>query len=449
MSSQDFPPDFTWGAATSAYQVEGAVREDGRGESIWDRFTHTPGRIADGSTGDVAADHYHRYREDVALVADLGLNAYRFSIAWPRILPDGGGHPNPAGLDFYDRLVDELLARGIAPHATLYHWDLPQALEDAGGWPVRATAEAFAAYAEIVARRLGDRLATIATHNEPFITADHGYRHGNHAPGRREPQAALAASHHLLVSHGLAVQAIRAAVPQARVGIVLNLEPTPPATGHPLDVEAANLAHQRVNRWFLDPLTGRGYPPDMAAAWEWRGEEALPGDAQLIAQPLDFLGVNYYARNVVRSPLLSPIAEDPGAERTAMGWGVYPEGLGQVLDFVVSRTGDLPLYVTENGAAYEDDPTNPTRDPLRVAFLRRHLAVAAEAIRRGVPLRGYFAWSLLDNFEWAYGYVPRFGIVRVDYATQVRRPRDSARFLSEVARTGRIPPAAAAEGTGA
>ncbi len=441
MISPTFPSDFAWGAATSAYQVEGAATEDGRGESIWDRFSHTPGAVADGGTGDVATDHYHRYREDVALLADLGFNAYRFSIAWPRVIPTGGSGVNAAGLDFYDRLVDELLAHGIAPHATLYHWDLPQPLEDAGGWPVRQTAEAFAAYADVVARRLGDRLASLATHNEPFITADHGYRQGNHAPGRRDPRAALAASHHLLVSHGLALQAIRAAAPDLPAGIVLNLEPTPPASGHPLDVEAANLAHQRVNRWFLDPLVGAGYPQDMADAWEWDRTEIRPGDVELIAGRMDFLGVNYYARNIARSPLLPALPPAPDRETTGLGWEVYPQGLREVLDFVVSRTGDLPLYVMENGAAYPDDPADPSRDPQRISYLRRHLEVAANAVADGVPLRGYFAWSLLDNFEWALGYGPRFGIVHVDYASGRRTPRDSARFLSEVARTGRIPPA--------
>ncbi|MGZ6273983.1 MAG: family 1 glycosylhydrolase, partial [Candidatus Limnocylindrales bacterium] len=248
--SDRFPADFTWGAATAAYQVEGAVRTDGRGESIWDRFAHTVGRIADGSTGDIACDSYHRYRDDVALLAQLGLTAYRFSLSWPRVMPSGRGAVNGAGLDFYERLVDELLSKGIAPHLTLYHWDLPQALEEAGGWPVRATAQAFAEYAAVVSRRLGDRVATIATLNEPFIVADHGYRNGQHAPGRTEPAAALAAAHHLLVAHGLGMQAIRAAAPAAQAGIVLNLEPTPPATGHPLDLEAAIVRHDQVNRWF-------------------------------------------------------------------------------------------------------------------------------------------------------------------------------------------------------
>ena len=435
-TARGFPSDFAWGAATSAYQIEGAARADGRGESIWDRFCRTPGRVRGGDTGDVACDHYHRFREDVALVASLGLDAYRFSISWPRVLPQGTGAVNAAGLDFYDRLVDELLEHGIAPHATLYHWDLPQALEDRGGWPVRSTAEAFAEYAGVVAARLGDR-ARLATLNEPWCASELGYRLGIHAPGRTEPAAALAAGHHLLVAHGLGVQAIRAAAPAADVGIVLNFEAKQPATPHLLDLEAAAIRHAQYNRWYLDPIAGLDYPEEAARAWRWDAGEVRDGDPALIATPLDFLGVNYYTRDVVRSDLLPPLVGRPGtAERTGMGWDVYPEGLTQVLELVASRTGDLPLYVTENGAAYPLDPDDPTHDPLRVRFLRRHLEAALAAIERGVPLRGYFAWSLLDNFEWAEGYAQRFGIVHVDFGTLERRVRDSGRFLAAVARTG-------------
>jgi beta-glucosidase len=435
-----FPQGFVLGAATASYQIEGAARADGRGESIWDRFSHSPGRVKGGDTGDVACDHYHRYREDVALMAELGLDAYRFSVAWPRVLPAGTGPVNEPGLDFYDRLVDELLRRGITPFVTLYHWDLPQALEDAGGWPVRATAEAFARYARIVAERIGDRVRHFATFNEPLIVSDHGYRLGSHAPGRTEPEAALAAAHHLLVAHGSAVGEIRTAAPGASVGIVLNLEPQHPATAHPLDVEAAGVAHDQVNRWFLDPVVGRGYPEDGARAWGWRREEIRPGDPDLVAAPIDFLGVNYYFRSIVRSPVLRGLDEQPDEpERTAMGWEVYPAGLVEVLEFAASRTGDLPIYVTENGAAFPVDEVDPSRDPDRVRFLRRHLAAAQEAIERGVPLRGFFVWSLLDNFEWAQGYGPRFGIVHVDYGTMERRVRDSGRFWASVAREGRLP----------
>jgi beta-glucosidase len=436
-AADGFPPDFAWGAATSAYQIEGAVRDGGRGESIWDRFCRRSGCVRAGATGDVACDHYHRFRQDVALVASLGLDAYRFSISWPRVLPQGTGAVNAAGLDFYDRLVDELLEHGIAPHATLYHWDLPQALEDRGGWPVRATAEAFAEYAAVVAARLGDRVAHLATLNEPWCSSELGYRLGIHAPGRTEPAAALAAGHHLLVAHGLGVQAIRAAAPAADVGIVLNFEAKQPATPHLLDLEAAAVRHAQYNRWYLDPIAGLGYPTEAARAWNWDATEVRDGDLDLIATPLDFLGVNYYTRDIVRSALLPPLAARRGTlERTGMGWDVYPEGLTQVLELVASRTGDLPLYVTENGAAYPLDPDDPTHDPLRVRFLRRHLEAALTAIERGVPLRGYFAWSLLDNFEWAEGYAHRFGIVHVDFATQERRVRDSGRFLAALARTG-------------
>jgi beta-glucosidase len=432
MPDQRFPDGFVWGAATAAYQIEGAVRADGRGESIWDRFSHTPGHVLGGDTGDVACDHYARYREDVALMADLGLDAYRFSVSWPRVQPTGRGAVNAAGLDFYDRLVDELLGRGVTPHITLYHWDLPQALEDAGGWPVRSTALAFAEYAGIVAARLGDRVRHFATLNEPFVVSDHGYRHGSHAPGRTEPEAALAAAHHLLVSHGLGVQAIRANAPGAGAGLVLNFEPKHPASADPRDAEAARIADEQLNRWFLDPVVGRGYPEAAARAWRWEAREVLGGDLAAIAAPIDFLGVNYYTRQVVRAPDLPPLAAGD-QERTGMGWEVYPAGLTEVLEFVASRTGDIPLYVTENGAAYHDDPDDPTRDPERVAFLRRHVAAARTAIERGVPLRGYFAWSLLDNFEWAYGYAERFGIVHVDYTTQERRVRDSGRFWASMA----------------
>jgi beta-glucosidase len=428
-----------WGAATASYQIEGAVGEDGRGESIWDRFSHAPGRVRNGDTGDVACDHYHRYRDDVTLMAGLGLNAYRFSVSWSRVLPTGTGAANQAGLDFYDRLVDELLAHEIAPFVTLYHWDLPQALEDAGGWPARATAEAFADYAGIVAARLGDRVRAIATLNEPWVVADHGYRNGTHAPGRSDPAAALAASHHLLVAHGLGMQAIRAAAPATPAGIVLNLSPQHPASSHPLDLEATSAEHDWLNRWYLDPLVGRAYPEVPSWAAGLVRDEVRDGDMDLIAAPLDFLGVNYYNQRRVPSPRLASIEPRESRELTGMGWEVYPAGLVEVLEFVVSRTGALPLYITENGAAYPVDEVDPARDPARVSFLRRHLDAALDALERGVPLRGYFAWSLLDNFEWALGYGPRFGIVHVDYVTLERRVRDSGRFLGAVARSGQLP----------
>jgi beta-glucosidase len=440
VADRRFPSDFAWGATTSSYQIEGAVAADGRGESIWDRFTRTPGRVRGGDTGDVACDHYHRYREDVGLLSELGLKAYHFSVAWPRVMPAGRGPVNEAGLDFYERLVDALLEHGIAPHLTLYHWDLPQALEDAGGWPARETVQAFADYATVVARRLGDRVGSMTTFNEPYVVAELGYRLGIHAPGRTDGEAALAAAHHLLVAHGSAIAAIRAAAPGVPVGIVLDFEPKHPATPHILDQEAAAVAHDQMNRWYLDPISGLGYPEDGARAWGWKRREVLDGDMALVSAPIDFLGVNYYTRRVVRSRLLPPLRTPAAAcERTGMGWEVYPAGLTEVLEFVATRTGALPLYVTENGAAYPLDAHDPTRDPERVDFLRRHLEAALDALDHGVPLRGYFVWTLLDNFEWAEGYAHRFGIVHVDFDTLERRVRDSGRFLAAVARSGQIP----------
>ncbi len=434
MRTVEFPPGFVWGAATAAYQIEGAVRADGRGESIWDRFAHTPGRIRAGDTGDIACDHYHRYAQDVALIAEMGLSAYRFSISWSRVIPDGTGAVNEAGLDFYERLADELLARGIAPHATLYHWDLPQTLEDAGGWPARTTAEAFGRYAEVVANRLGDRLASITTLNEPWCSAHLGYGLGIHAPGRAEPAAALAASHHLLVAHGLGIQAIRAAAPLMPAGIVLNFEPRRPASTHMLDLEAASIAHAQFNRWYLDPIMGRDYPDDAARWFNWSRREVAAGDMDLIATPIDLLGVNYYTSRTVRSPLLPPLpAVNADPERTSMGWEVDPAGLTEVLQFVASRTGDLPIYLMENGAAYADDPADVRHDPDRVSYLKRHVEAARAAIEAGIPLKGYFAWSLLDNFEWHDGYAHRFGLVHVNFETQQRAIRDSGRYWGSLA----------------
>jgi beta-glucosidase len=440
VATPGFPSDFVWGAATAAYQIEGAVHEDGRGESIWDRFAHTPGRIVGGDTGDVACDHYHRYRDDVALMAELGLDAYRFSVAWPRVMPTGRGPVNEAGLDFYERLVDRLLECGVAPHLTLYHWDLPQVLEDAGGWPVRATAQAFADYAAVVAGRLGDRVASISTVNEPYCSSHLGYRVGIHAPGMRDHAAALAAAHHLLVGHGLAMRAIRAAAPGVPAGIVLNFEAKRPASSHQLDIEATTIAHDHINGWFLDPIAGRDYPAAGLRAWGWDRREIRAGDMELIAAPIDFLGVNYYTGHVVRADALEPVALTTSEqERTGLGWAVVPEGLTEILEFVRTRTGDRPLYVTENGATYPEDPGDPTRDPERVSYLERHVDAVRQAIAAGVPVRGYFVWSLLDNFEWAEGYSSRFGIVRVDFETQERRIRDSGWYWAGLAAAGRSP----------
>jgi beta-glucosidase len=438
-----FPSGFVWGAATSSYQIEGATFEDGRGESVWDRFCRTPGKVADGATGDHACDHYHRWREDIALMQRLGLRAYRFSIAWPRVIPDGRGAVNPRGLDFYDRLVDGLLAAGIEPFPTLFHWDLPQPLEDAGGWPVRATACAFADYAELVGRRLGDRVRRFITHNEPWCVATLGYERGLHAPGRTDAAAALAAGHHLLLSHGWAAERLRSL--GAEVGITLNLVPAAPATEHPADREACFAFDGQLNRWFLDPLFGRGYPTDVLTSHARAGRAPVwlaENDLADIAAPLDFLGVNYYSRALVRradrtTGELISIVELPDVERTDMGWEVYPDGLCELLVRVQRDYAPRRIYVTENGASY---PTGPdadgrVRDEQRLAFLREHLRAARRALDRGVPLAGYFVWSLLDNFEWDRGYAQRFGIIWVDYSTQARIPKNSGLWYAKVVET--------------
>jgi beta-glucosidase len=435
----EFPERFVWGAATSSYQIEGAWQEDGKGESIWDRFSHTPGSVRDGDTGDVTCDHYHLWREDIALMKEIGLQAYRFSMAWPRLLPEGIGRANQPGLDFYDRLVDGLLEAGIEPFVTLYHWDLPQALQDQGGWPARATAEAFVAYADLASRTLGDRVSQWITLNEPFVSAIVGYLEGRHAPGHSDLDEALAAAHHLLLAHGWAVPVIRRNSPGARVGIVLNLHPQTPASSGAADRAAAWQQDGIINRWFLDPLAARGYPADIVAHYGRPMDSVQAGDVEAIAAPLDFLGVNYYTRGIARSSVV-PEAENaprtvfPRSEQTEMGWEVYPEGLYQILGRVHFDYRFPSIYVTENGAAYLDriGPEGQVEDPPRVAYLKAHFAEAARAIAAGVPLRGYFVWSLMDNFEWAHGYSKRFGLIHVDYATQQRILKTSARWYRRV-----------------
>ena len=430
-----FPDDFTWGAATSAYQIEGAPREDGRGESIWDRFA---------DAGD-ACDHYHRVGEDLDVLRWLGVGSYRFSVAWPRVLPTGRGPVNPPGLDFYDRLVDRLLAAGIAPCLTLNHWDLPGALHDAGGWPARDTVGAFVDYAAIVMGRLGDRVRRVCTHNEPWCISTLGFATGEHAPGERSWPRALAAAHHLLLSHGLAVDAIRAAAPGAEVGIVLNLVPAEPASPSEADRDACRAFDGTFNRWFLDPLYGRGYPADVIA--DHRAEGRLDGeldfvhdgDLAAIATPTDFLGVNYYSRAVIRSTAIpeadnAPVTVIASDNRTDMGWEVAPAGLLAILRRVHRDYAPPRLYVTENGAAYDTAPdaTGRVRDVARQRYLRGHLEAAHAAIAEGIPLAGYYLWSLLDNFEWAEGYGKRFGLVWVDYATQARVAKDSAHMCRRI-----------------
>jgi beta-glucosidase len=413
----------------SAYQIEGAVDEGGRGESIWDRFTKIPGKIENGEDGRVACDSYHRYREDVRLTRDLGLNAFRFSIAWPRILPEGSGWPNQVGLDYYDRLVDELLAAGIEPFVTLYHWDLPQVLEDDGGWPSRGIVDAFAEYVEVVSARLGDRVRYWITQNEPWVISWLGYGLGVHAPGRRSESDALAAAHHVLLAHGRAAEILRRDVPGARVGITIDVVPMYPASESEADVAATRRLDGFRNRWILDPVLRGEYPADMVEYYAESLPTVLDGDLATIAAPLDFLGVNYYTRNIVSAdpetgrPVVVPA---DGAEHTTKGWEVFPNGLTEML-VKLREDYDLPaLYVTENGAAYEDVRHNgAVDDPERVSYLERHLGAIAQAIKEGVPVAGYFVWSLLDNFEWAQGYSQRFGIVYVDFETLERVPKMS------------------------
>jgi len=448
---QRFPHDFVWGVATSSYQIEGAVDEDGRGESIWDRFSATPGKIADGTSGEVACDHYHRWREDVELMRWMGLKAYRFSIAWPRILPQGRGRVSPAGLDFYSRLVDGLLEARIEPVVTLYHWDLPQALQDQGGWASRDTVSAFVEYADIVSQKLGDRVKRWITHNEPWCISVLGYANGEHAPGIKDWSQALAAAHHVLLSHGQAVPVIRANVPGAEVGITLNLVPAEPASPSPEDQDACRAFDGGFNRWYLDPLYGRGYPKDVIADHIAEGRlasETLPfvreGDLADMATPIDFLGVNYYNRAVLRSDRIPESQNAPRTvhvsdDKTDMDWEVYANGLTRLLVRLHQDYAPGRLYVTENGAAYATGPDadGRVRDTKRVHYLRTHLEASLEAIKQGVPLQGYFAWSLMDNFEWAWGYQKRFGMVYVDYATQKRIPKDSAHlYRAVVARNG-------------
>ncbi|MDE2372094.1 MAG: beta-glucosidase [Burkholderiales bacterium] len=439
----DFPRDFRWGCSTSSYQIEGAAQEDGRGESIWDRYCATPGRIRDGSSGAVACDHYHRWSGDLDLARALGVGAYRFSVAWPRIFPDGvGERPNQAGLDFYSRLVDGMLERGLEPWATLYHWDLPQALQDRGGWENRATIEAFVDYAEAMARCLGDRVKHWITHNEPWCTAFLGHHEGIHAPGIRDYRRALQVCHHLLVSHGAALPALRGWAPDAQVGITLSLHPIEAASPSAADAAAVHRHDGTRNRWFLDPLYGRGYPADIVERLGADAPVVLAGDFETIAAPTDFLGVNYYFPEVVADapgagPIATRVVDRPGVERTAFGWEIAPQGLVTLLDRIRADWHPAAIYITENGSTFDDvvAPDGRVDDPKRLDYLARHLAAAREALAHGVPLKGYFAWSLLDNFEWAEGYVRRFGLIHVDYATQRRTVKASGHWYAGFLKT--------------
>ncbi len=445
-----FPRSFIWGAATASYQIEGAWNEDGKGLSIWDTFSHNPGMVTNGDSGDVADDHYHRWKDDVALMKQLGLKAYRFSISWSRVLPDGEGRVNEAGLGFYDRLVDELLDNDILPFVTLYHWDLPQALQDKGGWGARAITETFACYTEVIADRLGDRVKHWITLNEPHVFAYAGHYHGVHAPGMRDLQLANQVSHHALLAHGRAVGILRALSPDAQVGITLNLSLPYPASTLPADRLAARIADGQLNRWFLDPVFGRGYPADMLEFYGEDAPEIEPGDLEVIGTPTDFLGINYYSNRFARAVsadvngfgvgrLKPEEMVEAGYELTEMSWPIMPDGLRELLVDITRRYGPRAIYITENGAAFEDIVEDgAVHDVRRVQYLKEHFAAARRAISDGVPLRGYFVWSLMDNFEWAHGYDKRFGIIHVDYETQQRIPKDSAFYLSQVIQENRV-----------
>jgi beta-glucosidase len=436
-----FLPGFLWGAATSAYQVEGSPLADGAGPSIWHRFAHTPGWVRDGDTGDVACDHYHRYRDDVALMRELGLSAYRFSVSWSRVLPEGRGRVNAKGLDFYSRLVDALLEHGIQPFVTVYHWDLPAALDDLGGWLNRDIAGWFAEYAQVLFRALDDRVAWWATLNEPWVVADGGYLYGVLAPGHRNLFEAPIVTHNLLRAHASAVQAYRAEGRHG-IGLVVNLDPKYPASQSAEDLAATGRSEAYMNRQYLDPVFLGSYPEELPEIFGEAWPEVPAADVQAIRQPVDFLGINYYSRGVMRHdpagwPVRAGRVRQPGSIYTELDWEVYPAGLTDTLTWVRQRYGEVPLFITENGAAFHDPPPaeGGVRDPLRVDYLREHLRAARRAIERGVNLRGYFVWSLLDNFEWSHGTSKRFGIVHVDFETQRRTLKDSARFYAKVIRT--------------
>jgi len=453
-----FPRDFVWGSVTAAYQIEGGWNEDGKGESVWDRFSSNPRNIEDGQPGTVTCDHYHRYTEDVKLMADLGLKNYRLSLSWPRILPQGTGAVNKPGLAFYDRLIDELLAKNITPWVTLFHWDLPQALQDQGGWANRKTVDAYAAYTDVVTRHFGGRVKHWMTHNEPWVHAFCGHQFGAHAPGLKDLKTTLAAAHHILLSHGRAVPIVRANVPGAQVGIVHNLEWIEPASDREEDIAAAQRHDGAFNRWFLDATQKGRYPGDLVA---WYGPGLLPdihpGDMEAMAVPTDFLGVNYYTRRLMahdpagrgtegRTFLAAKQIYRPFVPRGHFDeWEMQPEGLFRLLVKLRKDYGDLPIYISENGTSLPDAPgaDGEVHDPIRVRYLARHTAAIHEALREGVDVRGYFVWSFMDNYEWGFGFTKRFGIVHVDYATQKRTVKDSGRWYAQVIRNNGFPVAEA------
>jgi len=423
-----FPKDFVWGVATSAFQIEGATNSDGRGSSIWDTFCARPGAIADGTDGSRACEHYQRWQADLDLIANLGVNTYRFSVAWPRVQPLGSGAWNSKGLDFYERLVDGMLKRGLAPYLTLNHWDLPQALQDQGGWANRDIIYRFVEYALGMHQRLGDRVASIATHNEPWVMAVLGYETGIFAPGIKERGIAMQAAHHLLLSHGMAVRALREVGCKAELGIVLNLSPIQAATESPQDLAKAKLDDGLLVRWFMDPLYKGRYPQDILDHLQADIPLVQDGDLEIIATPIDFMGINYYSRTVVRAEGSYDVRSS-GLEVTEMNWEVYPQGLTELLVRVHQDYTIPSLLITENGGAFKDPMVNgQVHDTDRERYLKTHIAAVQRAMQQGVPMKGYMVWSLMDNFEWASGYAKRFGIVYVDYATQQRTLKDSAKW---------------------
>lgn len=442
-SERRFPEGFLWGAATAAHQIEGSPMADGAGPSIWTRFAHTPGMTLNGDTGDVACDHYRRWKDDVKLMRELGLQAYRFSVSWSRILPEGTGRVNQAGLDFYSRLVDELLANGIEPLLTLYHWDMPAALDDRGGWLNRDCADWFAEYGRVMYRALDGRVKKWVTLNEPWVITDGGYLHGALAPGHRSRFEAPIASHNLMRAHGAAVQAYRAEG-KHEIGLVVNIEPKYAATDSAEDAAAVERAHAYMNEQYLDPALLGSYPPELREIFGEAWPEWPQADFELIQQKLDFIGVNYYTRSVTKAaesyPLNTGVVRQPLGTYTETGWEVFPQGLTDTLTWVKQRYGDIPMYITENGAAFFDPPVaepdasgeRRVRDPLRMDYLQKHIGAIHDAIQAGCDIRGYMVWSLLDNLEWSLGYSKRFGVVHVNYGTQERTPKDSARWYSKV-----------------
>jgi beta-glucosidase len=443
-----FPKNFLWGCATSAYQIEGSPLADGAGPSIWERFVHTPGMVKDGDTGDIACDHYRRYADDVALMKQIGLNAYRFSISWSRVMPEGRGRINEKGLDFYSRLVDALLEKGITPTATLFHWDLPAALDDRGGWLNPDIAHWFADYGSAVFRKLDGRVKMWATLNEPWVVTDGGYLHGALAPGHRSRYEAPIASHNLMRAHGAAVQRYRAEG-KHEIGLVVNIEPKYPATDSPEDIAATKRAHAYMNRQYMDPAYRGSYPQELREIFGEAWPEWPQAHMDLIKQKTDFLGINYYTRNVVKHdannwPLRTGMVKQTGATYSETGWEDFPQGLTDTLTWVRDNYGNPPVYITENGSAFFDPPKaidGRVPDPLRQNYLRRHITAVGNAIAQGCDVRGYFAWSLLDNLEWSLGFSKRFGIIHVDFETQQRTLKDSAKLYSRIiAANGVVPP---------